>query len=319
MIGEDTESFTVTISSVSGTTLGSSITTGDSATITINDDDAPVLNSTTPMDDAVDVAIGANLTMTYNQNVVVGTGNILIRDRRDDSIIETIDVTGSGVSIAANVVTIDPSSDLPDETEIYVEVPAGAFENGGGQGNEAIVGDSAWNFTTEDITNPTVVISTTASSPINTTFTVTMTFSEEVTSFDLTDIIVTNGTASIFNQLNPTTYSVLITPAADGEVTISIGAGTLTDTSSNANPNDASNVLSLDYDVTRPTLDITTGLADPTNQSSFTATFTFSEVMDEVEAADVNLTNANISDFTMVSGSLYTATISPIADGLVND
>jgi gliding motility-associated-like protein len=317
MIGEDVETFTVTFTSVSGTSLGASIVTGDAATVTINDDDAPQVTALTPMDDAVDVAISTNLTITFNQNVVAGTGNILIRDRRDDSTIESIDVTGSAVSIASNVVTIDPTSDLPSETDIYVEVPAGAFENSGGQGNDAILGDAAWNFTTEDITAPTVVVSTTTASPTNSTFTATFTFSEPITNFDLTDITVTNGTASVFNQISPTVYEALITPTADGEVTVSILAGALQDDSSNANDNEASNVLSLIYDITNPTLDITTAETDPTNASPFAVTFTFSEDMDSFEADDLTLTNATIGNFAQVSASVFTADITPIADGLV--
>ena len=43
--GELSETFTVTLSSVSGTTLGSFITTVDAATVTIIDNDAPVVSS----------------------------------------------------------------------------------------------------------------------------------------------------------------------------------------------------------------------------------------------------------------------------------
>ncbi|MEQ6124971.1 Ig-like domain-containing protein, partial [Pseudotenacibaculum sp. MALMAid0570] len=317
VIGEDTENFTVSMDNlVPMTVTAGNIDITDGATVTINDDDAPVLTATTPADDAVDVAIGSNLTMTFNQNVMVGTGNILIKNERDDSTIESIDVTGSQVTIVNNVVTIDPSSDLPSETKIYIEVPAGAFENASNQGNDAITGNAAWNFTTEDITSPTVTLSTTTSSPTNLPFTVNILFSEAVTNFDLTDITVTNGTASIFNQINTLSYSVLVTPTTDGDVTVNIAAGVLQDASSNANDNLASNTLMLTYDITKPTLDMTTDVTDPTN-GAFTVTFTFSEDMDSFEAADLVLTNASISDFVMVSNSLFTATITPTTDGLV--
>ncbi|MFD2566793.1 YDG domain-containing protein [Pseudotenacibaculum haliotis] len=317
-IGEETENFTVSMDNLVPTTVtASNIDITDGATVTINDDDAPVLTATTPADDAVDVVIGANLTMTYNQNVFKGTGNILIKDDRDDSTIESIDVTGSQVTINNNVVTIDPSSDLPSETNIYVEVPAGAFENSSNQGNDAITGNTAWNFVTEDITAPTVTLSTTASSPTNLPFTVNILFSEAVTNFDLTDITVTNGTASVFNQLNAVSYSILITPTTDGDVDVSIAAGVLQDQSSNANDNEASNTVTITYDITRPTLVMTTGAADPTN-GPFTLTFTFSEELASFEAADLTLVNASISDFTMVSSLVYTATITPTTDGAVS-
>jgi len=280
--------------------------------------EAPLVLSMTPMDDAVDVAVDANLSLTFDQPVLVGTGNILIRDSADDSIIETIDVTGSAVSIASDVVTINPTSDLPSETNIYVEVPAGAFVNPGAQSNLAITGNAAWNFTTEDNTAPTVVVSTPTASPTNMTFTTTFTFSEPITNFDLTDITITNGSASIFNQLSPTVYNALITPTTDGEVTVSILAGALQDVSSNANDNEASNVISLIYDVTNPTLDMTTTVSDPTNLSTIPVTFTFSEPMDSFDPLDdLDLTNATVSNFVSQSASVFTADITPIAEGLV--
>ncbi|MFY0628725.1 MAG: gliding motility-associated C-terminal domain-containing protein [Flavobacteriaceae bacterium] len=316
-IGEDLETLTLIQSSLSGTTLTSGITITDTATITINDDDAPVLTAMTPLDEAVDVVLSTDLTITYNQDVVKGTGNILLKNKRDDSIIQSIDVIGSEVSIVNNVVTINPSSDLPSETQIYVEVPAGAFENSSNQGNDAITGNDAWNFTTEDITSPTVTLSTATSSPTNMPFTVTVQFSEQVTNFDLTDIVVTNGAASVFNQTNTLTYTVLITPALDGEVTVSVLAGTLQDASSNSNNNIASNVLNLTYDSTRPEITITTDVTDPTN-TGFTATFTITEELADFEVADVILVNASIDNFDMQTSTLYTATITPIGDGIVS-
>ena len=49
--------------------LISNIAITDTASVTILDDDAPVVTSMTPLDDAVDVTLGVNLTITYNQNV----------------------------------------------------------------------------------------------------------------------------------------------------------------------------------------------------------------------------------------------------------
>ncbi len=283
---------------------------------TITEVNSPVLTATTPADNAVNVTVGGNLTMTFNQNVVKGTGNILIKNVNGNATIESIDVTSAQVSIANNVVTINPSTNLPGETQIYVEVPAGVVQNGTGLGNSAITGNSTWNFTTQDVTGPTVVLSTITSSPTNLPFTTTITLSEAVTNFDLTDITVTNGTASIFNRINPLTYSVLITPLSDGEVTVNIGANRFQDVSSNSNNNTASNTLRLTYDATRPTVMITSNAVNPTN-AAFTATFTFSEAMASFAAADVTISNAAISNFTMVSTTVYTATITPTADGNV--
>jgi len=282
-----------------------------------DDTQTSIVTGTTPTDDAIDVPPGDNLTVTFDENVIKGTGNILVKNLSDDSIIATLDITSSEVSITNNVVTIDPATDLPSETDIYIEVASGVFEDQYDNVYPGISGNTAWNFTTADITSPTVVVSTTSGSPINTPFTATFTFSEAVTNFDLTDIIVTNGTAGTFNLLNPVTYTALITPTTDGEVTVSIAAGVLQDASNSANNNLASNVLSMTYDITKPTLLITTDATDPTNLTSFTATFTFSEDMASFEDTDLTIVNATISNFVTVNDALYTATITPIADGLV--
>ncbi|MGO4295050.1 Ig-like domain-containing protein, partial [Chitinophaga sp. RAB17] len=64
-------------------------------------------------------------------------------------------------------------------------------------------------------TNPGVVISTTATSPVIAPFTATITFSEAVTGFTLGDITATNATLSAFQTTDNITYTVLVTPATD--------------------------------------------------------------------------------------------------------
>ncbi|MDW7696048.1 Ig-like domain-containing protein, partial [Flammeovirgaceae bacterium SG7u.132] len=63
-----------------------------------------------------------------------------------------------------------------------------------------------------DLTEPTVAISSTTANPTNAAFTTTFTFSENVTGFDITDIVVGNGTASNFIANSASEYTALITP-----------------------------------------------------------------------------------------------------------
>ena len=276
---------------------------------------APIVIALSPMDDAVDVPVTSDLTVTFNENVVKGTGNIVVRNSSDDSVIATLDVASSEVSITGNVVTINPATDLPSETTMYIEVASGVFEDEFDNVYAGVAGNAAWNFTTEDITPPTVTLSTTAGSPSNTDFTATITFSEPVNGFDLTDIDVTNGIKSIFNQIDATTYTVRIAPAGHGPATVSIAAGALQDTSSNANDNLASNVLNFEFDLVLPTVLITSNASNPTNLSSFTVTFIASEDLASFEEGDLNIVNATISDFTTVNDALFTATITPTIEG----
>ncbi len=88
---------------------------------------------------------------------------------------------------------------------------------------------------------------TTPASTVLEPFIVTATFSAIVTDFILTDITVTNGTASNFAG-SGTTYTFTITPTAEGDVTTFVAAGVATDI--NSNTNSASNSLVTTYDKT---------------------------------------------------------------------
>lgn len=86
-----------------------------------------------------------------------------------------------------------------------------------------------------DIVAPTVVITADKSGIFTGTFTATFTFSEAVTGFAVGDITVGNGTAGTFNTVSTSVYTAVITPTADGTVTVDVGAGVCTDLAGNAN------------------------------------------------------------------------------------
>ena len=94
---------------------------------------------------------------------------------------------------------------------------------------------------------PTVTLST-AVDPVDSAYTVDVTFSADVSGLEASDFVVTNGTAS---GVSPATgpassYSVTITPAALGPVTVQLPADSATD--SESLPNLASNVLNTTAD-----------------------------------------------------------------------
>ena len=83
-----------------------------------------------------------------------------------------------------------------------------------------------------DTTPPTVTIGTTASAPVNGPFSLTLTFSEPVTGFELKDLVVGNGSATEL-QGSDASYVATITPVASGPVTVDIPAGAAEDTAGN--------------------------------------------------------------------------------------
>jgi hypothetical protein len=92
------------------------------------------------------------------------------------------------------------------------------------------------NTITIDTTLPTVTLTTGTTNRTNaTTFTVTATFSEAVTGFDISDITVGNGTAGTISATSSTVYTFVVTPTAQGAVTVDIADSTTVDAAGNNN------------------------------------------------------------------------------------
>jgi Ca2+-binding RTX toxin-like protein/subtilisin-like proprotein convertase family protein len=112
------------------------------------DRSAPLLTGLLPADNATGVATGANFVLTFNEAVRAGTGDIVIRNG-DGTVWRTISVTdASQVAIAGNVVTINPSLDLPAGQRFSLSVAAGALTDMAGNGHAGILGTTAYDFTT---------------------------------------------------------------------------------------------------------------------------------------------------------------------------
>ena len=115
---------------------------------------------------------------------------------------EVTDFSGSGRRYTVEI--------TPSARELTVEVGAHAARDAAGYGNRA-----AAPLTIEaDLTAPEVEITSEATGPVGGAFEVTITFSEEVTDFEGSDIQVTNGTVSDFGGSGKN-YTVEITPLGE--------------------------------------------------------------------------------------------------------
>ena len=125
---------------------------------------APTVTAYSPADNATGVAVGANLSLTFNEPVQKGTGNITIRRTSDNTDI-TIAVTSNQVTIGGTganlnrIVTINPTADLDANTAYHMRIPSGAItDRAATPNNYAGISDATtWNFTTVDNVAPTVV------------------------------------------------------------------------------------------------------------------------------------------------------------------
>ncbi|RJX50554.1 hypothetical protein DP106_04615 [Halonotius pteroides] len=146
---------------------GSGGTYEKAVTISVTDDIAPTITSSTPADDATGVSETTDITITFSEDVVFGSGSVILRE--DDggfSNSETFDVstdTGGGdgtVSISGRNLTITPTSEFTSSTEYAVQIDAGTLTDTAASPNDfGGIGDNATvNFTTTDSMPPTASV-----------------------------------------------------------------------------------------------------------------------------------------------------------------
>ncbi|MCF3568599.1 Ig-like domain-containing protein [Planktothrix agardhii 1807] len=128
---------------------GGAIAGGWSLTIqSSGDTTAPTASSFTPADNATGVAVGANLVVNFSEAIQKGTGNLVIKKLSDNSVVETIAVTAANVTVSGTQLTINPTADLGQGTDYYVEIANGAIKDIAGNNYAGITGNSTWNFKT---------------------------------------------------------------------------------------------------------------------------------------------------------------------------
>lgn len=137
-----------------------STTTADSTGLTV-DSTAPVLTSSTPQDNGGSIATGANLTLTFSEDVLAGSGHITLVNESDSSQNKVIDITDSSqVSISGNTVTIDPTTDLAAGANYHVQIDSTALHDTAGNDYAGISSSTGLNFTTVSAStaDPSIVV-----------------------------------------------------------------------------------------------------------------------------------------------------------------
>ena len=162
----------------------------------------------------------------------------------------------------------------------------------------------------------------------------TVDFNETVTGYNPTlasDFAVTNGTVASFTDNGDTTYTIIVTAAADGAVTGTVPANAAQDGGGNGNT--ASNTASVTYDGTAPvvTVNQAAGQTDPTSSSPVNFAVTINEPTTGFALNDITvggtagattkvLTGSGQAYNVAVSGMTQSGTvIITIANGAVTD
>ena len=274
------------------------------ADLTPEDTTAPTVTTTSEASEPVSGPF--SITVTFSEPVtgfeladlVVGNGSASELQGSEATYTATVTPTASGA--------------------VTVDIAAGAAEDGAGNPSAAADQFSITaDLTSEDTTAPTVTTTSEASEPVSGPFSITVTFSEPVTGFELADLVVGNGSASEL-QGSEATYTATVTPTASGAVTVDIAAGAAEDGA--GNPSAAADQFSITADLTSedttaPTVTTTSEASEPVS-GPFSVTVTFSEPVTGFELADLVVGNGSASEL-QGSEATYTATVTPTASGAV--
>lgn len=141
-----------------------------------------------------------------------------------------------------------------------------------------------------DSTNPDVSISSTETDPTAANpIPITITFTEEVAGFDLSDIFVGNGTPSNLNTADNITFTADVAPTGEGVVNVDVFGSAVTDLTGNFN--NASPQFGITYDLSPP-VTIATVLSSARNRI-------FVEFDEPVFGAADGSTPVDAGDFTV--------------------
>lgn len=154
---------------------------------------------------------------------------------------------------------------------------------------------------------PTVTLTGLAATIGDTPQWVTITFSEPVYGFEPTDLNLVNAQITDYTVVSTREYQVELTRIGTGTVSIDLPAGAAADIARNFNL--ASATLTATVDITGPTV-VLSGLAAAVGLSPQTVTVTFSEDVTGFTLADIDAPFMTLTNFTVVSPSVYTFDLS---------
>jgi uncharacterized repeat protein (TIGR02543 family) len=168
-----------------------------------------------------------------------------------------------------------------------------------------------------DNTAPTVTLSSTATNPTNSSsIPVTITFSEPVAGFVVSDISVTNGTATGFLIVNSYTYTATITPTNAGTVTVNVAGSVAADAAGNLNLGATSLIRT--YDNIVPTVfSVSSSAVDGVYKTGdvITITTTFSEAVIVNGTPTLTLNSGGTALYLSGSGSAILTFSYTVASG----
>lgn len=270
------------------------------------EDEAPTVTSTQPADAATDVPVDATITVTFSEDVTVGTTWATLVCNRSGT--HTTTVGGSG-----STRTLDPSTNFAyGETCTVTVLAAGVRDSDNQDPPDTMIADYSFRFTTVADTNPpdTEIVFTgdipNGGSTQTTTITIDFTGSDPEGNIDHYECRLDDGAFEVCE--GPITYEGL----EEGEHRFEVRA---VDEQGNVDPTPAAFAWVI---VSTPPVPVITSTAsDPTSFKPIPITITFSNEVTDFTSSDLLIGNATASNFAG-SGDTYTADLFPLSSGLIS-
>ncbi|WP_454862765.1 Ig-like domain-containing protein [Pseudomonas hormoni] len=226
--------------------------------------------------------------------------------------LSTVSSTDGGITWTA---TFTPTASITDTSNLITLDNSGVQNASGNAGSGTT--DSN-NFAIDTALPSATIVVADNRLGIGDTTTVTITFSEAVSGFDLSDISVANGVLSnLISSDGGITWTATLTPTAgmnDATNLIVLDTGTVQDAAGNVG---ASIAISNNYalDASRPTVSIAVANPNMGAGQSTVVTFTFSEAVSNFDLSDLSVTNGDLTNLSSSDGGkTWTATFTPAAN-----
>ncbi|MGQ1908921.1 Ig-like domain-containing protein [Marinifilum sp. RC60d5] len=214
---------------------------------TVVDVDSPEITAVSPANGEENVSSTTDLTITFNEDIDAGTGNITIYKYDDETLVESISTNSNQITYTSHIVDIELNSELENGVKYYVLIDNAAIIDASSNTFEGISNKDTWTFTTYiDSESPAIANLSPENGETNISLSANLviTFNENIQAGTGNIIIKNFETDEVFenisasdDQLTFSNKKVTIDPLNDfAEGTryyVVIDNGTITDASSN--------------------------------------------------------------------------------------
>ncbi|WHS60595.1 Ig-like domain-containing protein [Pseudomonas sp. G2-4] len=257
-------------------------------------------------DNALTVGETSLVTITFSE-AVSGFDNADLTV--SNGTLSNVSSTDGGVTWTA---TFTPTSSITDTSNL-ISLDTSGVVNASGNSGVGVVDSN--NYAIDTVRPGATITVGDTTLGIGQSTTVTISFTEAVSGFDLSDLSVANGVLSnLASSDGGLTWTATLTPTAgvtDATNLILLDASTVQDIAGNAGVGIA---ISSNYalDATRPTATIVVDDPNLSVGETTQVTFTFSEAVADFDLSDLSVTNGELTNLaTSDGGKTWTATFTP--------